>query len=151
VAPFFPVSAATADVPLVTLAMLLAFAGPRTVMVALPFLALFVSFLSDRSPALLLLGYVPLLPFALALERVALPFTQFGRLAIATVATGMCMRLLLSIAAIVGPAELVFTPVIVNILLPGLFFDLVLVVLAYIPFRVAGWEPRSLSLARGRY
>lgn len=150
VAPYFPLSAATADVAIVALALLAAFAGPRTVMVSLPFLALFVSFLTDRSAALLLLGYTPLLPLAIALERVPFPFTQFGRLAIATVGSGLCVRFLLSAAAIAGDAELVFTPVIVNVLLPGVVLDLVLVTVAYLPFRLAGWEFHSLALARGR-
>ncbi|MCK6563519.1 MAG: hypothetical protein L6Q80_02070, partial [Dehalococcoidia bacterium] len=57
VAPLFPVAAATFDFALAALAILMVFVGPRSVMYALPLTAVFLGFATDRSPALLLLGY----------------------------------------------------------------------------------------------
>jgi hypothetical protein len=147
-APLFPLSAAEPDLVLVCLAWLLAFAGPRSAMLGLPLLAVCVGFLSDRSPALLLFAYLPLLPLSLWLEQANAPIGGFGRFAVSGLATGFGARLLLASAAMLGAASLAIGPLIFSLLLPGLVLDLLFLLLAYVPMRIAGWEPQGMSLRR---
>ena len=151
VAPLFPVSAAVPDYALVVLVILTVFAGPTTVMVALPLMALFLGFASDRSPGLLVMAYLPLLPLALYVEDLRVPLNRYAQMAVAGVATGAWARLLLALGAIAGGADLSFGAIVGQLVIPGLFLDFALLTLVYAPFRLLGWSGRGMSLQRSRW
>ncbi len=151
VAPLFPVSAAVPDYALVLLVVLTVFAGPATVMVALPLMAVCLGFASDRSPGLLLLAYLPLLPLALYLENSQMPLNSYSQMALAGVATGAWARLILALGAIAGGADPSFGAIAGQLVIPGLFLDFALLTLVYAPFRLLGWSGRGMSLQRSRW
>jgi hypothetical protein len=115
-------------------------------MFGLPLLAVMLGFLSDRSPALLLIAYLPVVPLAAWLEGANAPVGAYGRFAGAGIVTGLVARTLLSTAAILGAASLPVASLLFSVLLPGLLLDLGFLTLAYVPTRFAGWEPQSMTL-----
>ena len=147
-APLFPLDGAVADVVLLALAMLAMTAGPRAAMAALPALCLAASFTSDRSPGLLIIGYLPLLPLATVLEEAALPMNRFLRLLTAVVITGLWARLVLAGGAFAQGADFAPAALIRDILIPGVALDGLLLSLLYLPSRLMGWTPQSLTLRR---
>jgi hypothetical protein len=149
--PYFMLSAAQADILLVTLALLLVFQGPRVAMVSLPMIAVFLGFLSDRSPATLILAFLPLLPLAYWLDQSGTPVPRYVQTVFAVGTTGLWARLLLSATNYTQGAQVELGSLFFNILLPGLVLDLALLSLAYLALHLLGWEPRSLSPARERY
>jgi cell shape-determining protein MreD len=151
VAPLFPVSAAIPNLALMALVLVAAFGGAKAVMVGTPFLALSLAFLSDRSAALLLLAYLPLLPLAAYLDSTRIPMNRYVQTLVAAGAVGAFVRVLLALAAISSGAEASLTVLLVQVLLPGLLLDSALLTLAYIPLRFVGLEPRSLTLQRGGF
>lgn len=151
VAPLFPLSAAIPDYALVTLVILTVFAGPATVMLALPLMALSLGFASDRSPGLLLLAYLPLLPLSLYVEEARVPLNRYAQMAVAGVATGAWARTLLALGAIVGGADPAFGALAGQLVIPGVFLDLALLTLVYVPLRLLGWTGRGMSLQRSRW
>lgn len=151
VAPLFPISAASPDYALVALVILTVFAGPTTVMVALPLMALFLGFASDRSPGLLLMAYLPLLPLALYLEDSRVPLNRYAEMAVAGMATGAWARLVLAFGAIAGGADPSFGAIVGQLVIPGLILDFALLTLVYAPFRLLGWTGRGMSLQRSRW
>lgn len=151
VAPLFPVSAAIPDFALVTLVMLAVFAGPGTVMLALPLMAICVGFDSGREPGLLLMAYLPLLPLALFIEESRLPVNRYAQMTLAGVATGIWARTMLALGAIAGGAEPAIGTLAFGLLVPGLLVDFVLLTVVYTPFRVFGWSARGMSLQRSRW
>ena len=151
VAPLFPVSAAVPDYALVTLVILTVFAGPATVMLALPLMAICLGFASDRSPGLLLMAYLPLLPVALYVQDSRLPLNRYAEMTVAGVATGVWARTLLAFGAIAGGANPSFGAIIGQLVIPGLFLDFALLTLVYAPFRLLGWSGRGMSLQRSRW
>lgn len=151
VAPLFPVSNVTFDFVLVTLVAVAAFGSPRRAMVCVPVAALAYGFLSDRSPALLLLAYLPLLPLGVYLEEARVPLNHFARTALATLATGAWARLLLATGAILGGAEAGPGDVFLGVILKGLFLDFALLSVVYVPLRLLGWSGQGMSLQRGTY
>lgn len=148
VAPLFPLRGAVADAGLVTLLALAAAMGPRVALWAVPLFALTLSWVTDRSPGLLLLAYLPLLPLAYFLEGVRLPMGRLSRALAAGAATGLWARGLLAGGAMAQGASFALSQLVTTVLVPGLAFDLVLVAGLYLFLRLAGREPRSLSLAR---
>ena len=87
------VVATTLAVVAAALVMVVAFGGPRAAMVAVPVVALSFAFASNRSAALVLLAYLPLLPLAFVLEEGGLPLNRFAQTLVAGVATGLWARL----------------------------------------------------------
>jgi len=151
IAPFFPIAGANFDFALVTLALLMVFAGPHVFMVALPTTALLLGFVSDHSPALLLVAYLPLLPLAAYVADLRVPLNRYAQTLLAGLATGMFARLLLSVAAVVQGADFGLSYTLGQILLPGAFLDFVFLTILYFPLRFVGWVPQSTSLQRGGY
>ena len=151
VAPLFPIRGASPDFALVTLVILAAFSGPRTVMVALPVLSVLLGFSTDRAPGLLLLGYLPLLPLAAYLDRGPLPINRYAQVLAAGVTTGLWSRFLLAFGAIAQGADPQMSALIADVLVPGFFLDLALITIAYFPFRFVGWTPRQMTLHRGGF
>ena len=151
VAPLFPVRGALPDFALIALALLAAWAGPTPVMVGLPLLALSLGFVSDRSAALLLLAYIPLLPLASALGQSGLPLNRYVRLVLAGAATGAWARSMLAAGAIAQGADFATGVILRDLLVPGLALDLSLLALTCLSMRAFGWEVQELSLQRRSY
>ena len=151
VAPLFPIAGAVPDLPLVALLILAVYAGPTSVMVGLPFVAICTGFASDRAPGLLVLGYLPLLPLAVGIEGWRVPLGQFVRLALVGTATGLWLRSVLALSSVAQGADPAFWALIGDVLIPGAFLDIALLTVAYVPFRLIGWSGRGMTLRRGGY
>lgn len=151
VAPLFSLGGAVPEVGLVTLLLLGLFEGPGVVMGGMPVVAILQSFVSNRAAALLVIAYVPMLPFAAALEDWRVPLWEYPRAVIAILAAGAWLRTVLALAAIAQGADHAFVPLVFEVLLPGAFLDLVLLTIAYAPLRFIGWGGRRLSLQGSRY
>lgn len=151
VAPLFPVSAATFDFTLASSALLLVFSGPRVAMFALPLTAILLGFVTDRSPALLLVGYLPLLPVAAVLADLHVPINRYAQLLVAGLSTGLFVRLLLALAAVAHGAAFPPGVVVWQLFLPGLLLDFLLLTIVYFPLRFVGWDPKSMTLRRSGF
>lgn len=151
VAPLFPLSAAVPDFVLLVLVVVAAFGSPRRAMVCVPLAAIAYGFLSDRSPALLLMAYLPLLPLGLYLEEAQIPLNHYARTLAATLLTGLWMRGLLMLGPLLGGADASFGAVAGQVLIPGLFLDFALLSVVYVPLRLIGWSGQGMSLQRGTY
>ncbi len=149
VAPLFPAGAAVADAGLIMLMALAFFAGPTTVMFALPFFAVCAGFLTNREPGLLLLGYLPLLPMAAWLESTTVPLTGIGRFLITAAITGISVRLAQTIGAAANGASIPVWTTLSSVFIPGLVFDLCLLTLVYVVCRSIRLEPQRMTLGRG--
>jgi cell shape-determining protein MreD len=151
VAPLFPVSAAVPEFVLLALVIVAAFGNPRRAMVCVPVAAIAYGFLSDRSPALLLLAYLPLLPLGLYLEEARVPLNHYARTLVAALATGLWIRALLMLGTVVGGADATLGAAVGQVLVPGLFLDFALLSVVYVPLRLIGWSGQGMSLQRGSY
>ena len=151
VAPLFPLGAATPDFALIAVMALAIYEGPHPAMVAIPFLAVMIGFASDRSPALLLLAYLPLLPFAYLLEVADLPLNRYAQSSVVVVIGGMAARLILSLGPLLQGADFTIFGLLKDLLLPGMLLDWVMLTVVFIPLRILGQEARQLTLARSRY
>lgn len=150
-APLFPLSGATFEFAPLLLLLVARFKGPKPAMIALPFAAVLTAFLVDRAPALVLLGYLPLLPLLYLLEEYGPPLGSIGRTVLAAVFGGLWLRALLSFAAIADGAAFEPRLLIGSVLLPGVFLDAFLTAAFYAPLRFVAWEPRSMNLTRRGY
>ena len=151
IAPLFPIAGANFDFALVVLALLMVFAGPRVFMVALPVTALLLGFVSDHSPALLLVAYLPMLPLAAYVADLRVPLNRYAQTLLAGAATGVFARLLLSLAAVAQGADFGLSYALGQVALPGAFLDLGLLTILYFPLRFVGWVPQPTSLQRGGF
>jgi hypothetical protein len=151
VAPLFPLASAVPDFALLALVASAVFAGPRPAMAMLPALALAVGFLTGRSPALLIVAYLPLLPAGRWLETSGLPLSAYARLAILTAAGGAFARTILAAGAFANGAD--FAPAILlrDFIFPGIVLDAALLSAVYVPARLLGVRAGTLSLQRGGY
>jgi hypothetical protein len=151
VAPLFPLGAATADMPLIAMVVLMLFAGPRALMWGMPVVALWLAFATNRSPGLLILAYLPLVPLGALLEGARLPVNRYAQALLVTLATAGWARLVLSTGAMVHGSGFQPVPLIVDLLLPGALLDAALLTFASIPCRFVGWVPRPMTLQRSGY
>ena len=151
VSPLFPVSAAVPDMSLVTLVMLAVFAGPTSVMIGLPLMAIFVGFDSGRQPGLVLMAYLPLLPVALFLEESRIPLNRYLQTTLAALFTGAWARTVMAFGAIAGGADPAFGALVGQLVVPGLVLDFALLTLVYAPVRLLGWSGRGVTLQRSRW
>lgn len=151
VAPLFPLGSAVPDLVLTTLVTVAVYAGPRRAMVAVPLAAVLLSFTTGRSAALLLVAYVPLLPLAALLAEGHVPLNRFAQTVTGGVLTGVWARTTLALGAIVGGADPQVMTLLFAILVQGILLDAFTVTAAYLPWKVIGLHPRSLSLARTGY
>jgi len=151
VAPLFPIQGAVPDFVLVTLITFATWAGPRTAMVSLPIVAVFLGFAGNREPGLLILAYLPLLPLGLFIDEANLPFSRFVQVLLTAAGTGLWARLVMSAGAFIGGAEVSLSGLLFLVLVPGLFLDILLVTFAYLPFRLMGKQARPMTLQRGTF
>ena len=150
-APLFPVAGVTFDFVLLALVVIAAFGSPQRAMLCVPVAALAYGFLSGREPGLLVLCYLPLLPLGFYLEEARVPLNHYARTLGAFMATGVWVRLLLVLGAVVGGADAGPGQVVADVLLPGLFVDFALLSVVYVPLRLLGWSGQGMSLSRGGY
>ncbi len=151
VAPLFPVAGAVPEFVLLGLVLMAAFSSPSPVMVLTPLMAVALAFLSDRSPGLLLVAYLPLLPLGFALEESPVPLNHYLRTLAMIVVTGVWLRTLLALGAMASGAAPAFSLLLSDVLVPGAFLDAALLTVVYIPMRLVGWSGRGMTLQRGRY
>lgn len=151
VAPLFPVAGAVPDLVLLTLCLAAAFAGPSPVMVMTPVGAVMLGMLSDRGAGLLLLAYVPVVVIRALLEEVPLPLGEAGKTWLTMLGSGLAARTVLAVGAMLAGAPTMFGPLVSLVLLPGVFIDAVLLLVFYVPLRLAGLRGASFAATRGRY
>ena len=151
VAPLFPVGGVTFDFLLLSLVVVAAFGAPRRALVCVPVAALAYGFLADRAPGLVLLAYLPMLPLGVYLEQSGVPLNHFAQTAVAMVATGAWVRLLLVLSAVLGGADGSAGVIFGDFILPGMFLDFALLSVVYVPLRLLGWSGQGMSLKRGSY
>jgi len=151
VAPLFPIAGAVPEFVLLGLTLIAAFGSPTAVMVLTPLAAVAAGFLSDRSPGLMLVGYLPLLPVGVGIEGAPAPLNHYLRTLGMMLATGAWLRAVLALGAVAGGAEPAMGPMLTDVILPGMFLDLVLLTVVYIPLRLAGIPGRGMTLQRSRY
>lgn len=151
VAPLFPLWSIVPNVALLALVLVGVIGGARAIMLGTPILAISLGFLSDRSPALLLLGYLPLLPLAAYLETATVPMSRYLQTVSAMVVVGLTIRVLLALAAVSSGASLTLGVLLWQVAVPGMVLDAALLTLAYVPLRFVGLEPRALTFERGSF
>ncbi len=151
VAPLFPLDAAIPDLALIGILALIIYEGPHPAMVAVPILALIIGFASDRSPALLLLAYLPVMPLAFWLDTAGLPLNRYAQASIVAVVGGMAARLLLAMGPLTEGAAFSFGGLTKDLLLPGALLDWALLTIAFIPLRLLGREASRMTLSRSSY
>ncbi|HEY5477041.1 MAG TPA: hypothetical protein VIK11_10015 [Tepidiformaceae bacterium] len=151
VAPLFPVGAAIPDLVLIGIMALALYEGPHPAMVAIPILALIMGFASDRSAAMLLFAYLPVLPLAFFLETSGLPLNRYAQASLTAVVGGMLARLFLSLGPLTSGAAFSIGGLTKDLLLPGAFLDWALLSVAFIPLRFLGREASRLTLSRSSY
>lgn len=150
-APFLTISAAQADLLLISLALLMVYQGPKVAMVSLPLIALFLGFTSDRSPAVIILALLPLLPLAYWLEEAGAPISRFLQTLLAVGVTGMWARVLLAMTVVAEGASMQAGALVFSVVMPGLMLDILLLSLAYLVCRLLRCEPKTLAMPRERY
>lgn len=148
VAPFFPLRGAQPNVALIILFGIAVAGGPRLAMGAIAPLALLVAFQTGRPPALVLAGYLPLLPLGYLIEGGRVPLNAFARAIVAVLATGGWARLMLSLGAFSAGATFSIRELGSDVLISGAILDLVLLSVVYLPLRLTGVSGRSLSPSR---
>lgn len=151
VSPLFPVAGTQGDVLLVTLALFAVYGGPKSAMWAIPLGAVLLAILTGRSPGLLLIGYLPLLPLLVLFEASNLPLGNYARTAAAVVLTGFWSRVVLVAATLIQGGNAGVSLIAIDLLLPGIFLDFALLTLVYVPQRALRWRQASMRLERGGY
>jgi len=151
VAPLFPVGGAVPNLALVTLVVVGVFGGVQGVMLGTPVLAISLGFLTDRSPALLLLAYLPLLPLAAYLDAARVPMNRYFQTVSTMAVLGIIVRLLLAFAAVSSGAEISAGVLVLQVLLPGMILDAALLTFAYFPLRFVGLQPQEPTVQRGSF
>lgn len=153
VAPLFPFSLAQADFALLFVAWIMFFRGPHTSMWVVPTLAVLLGFMTNHSPALFLLGFMPVVILAsvLRVDGTNLLLGKYWRAAGIVVATGTWTRSLFALIAIVQGADPSIGVLIGSIIIPGIFLDWALLTLAFVPSRLIGLDVANTALSRGGY
>lgn len=147
----FPLRGAVVDFGLLTVVLLALTAGPRAAMLAVPFCALTVGFASDRSPGLLVLAYLPVLPLGVFIEEARLPLPRYLQLCGLVVLCGAWARGMLAASAILQGADFATVPLLRDLFAPGLALDVVAFTAMYLPIRMIGRGAESFTLRQGRY
>ncbi len=152
-APLFPFSIAQADIALVFIAWLTLFRSPKTAMWVAPVMAVLLGFMTNRSPAMFLLGFLPLLPL-IALSGVSytnIILGNYWRALAVVVLTGAWARVIFALAAMSHGADPAIGTLVGSIIIPGIFLDGALLTLAFAPSRLIGLDVANMALTRGGY
>jgi hypothetical protein len=151
VASLFPLRGAVIEFGLLTVLLLALTAGPRAAMLAVPFCALTVGFASDRSPGLLVLAYLPVLPLGLVFEQARVPLPRYLQLCALLVVCGAGARLLLAGSAIFQGADAMPVVIVRDLLAPGFVLDFLAFTAMYVPIHMIGRGAETFTLREGRY
>jgi hypothetical protein len=151
VASLFPLRGAVIDFGVLTVLLLALTAGPRAAMLAVPFIAVSVGFASDRSPGLLVLAYLPVLPLGVMFEETRVPLPRYVQLAALLVISGAWARMLLAGSAIFQGADVPAVAIVGDVLAPGFLLDLLAFTAMYVPIRMIGRGADTFTLREGRY
>lgn len=151
VAPLFRAAGAEASIVLLFVLLVLIIEGPKPAMVAAPAAGVLYAFAAGLSPALVLVGTVPLVLVAAWLEDIRLPVARFALVAAVFVIAGLWLRLVLATGAIIQGSDAALWELVSRVLIPGALLDLSLLAVAYLPIRLVGFEPREMSLGASRY
>jgi hypothetical protein len=151
VAPLFRLGGAEASVVMLFVMVVLMLEGPRPAMVAAPIAALLYAFAAGITPALVLIGFVPLVMIGAWVEDLRWPVARFALVATTFLAATAILRLVLALGAVVQGADAAFWILFSRVLLPGMVIDLALLAVAYAPIRIGRIELREMSLATMRY
>jgi hypothetical protein len=100
---------------------------------------------------LVLLGYLPLLPLLVVFESANLPLGNYARTAGAVLITGLTPRCVFAAGALVDGAQFDLGVLVFQLLLPGVFVDLALLTVVYVPQRALRWRQADMQLTRGGY
>jgi hypothetical protein len=92
-----------------------------------------------------------MLPLAAYLAGLRVPLNRYAQTLVAGAATGMFVRLLLSLSAVAQGADFGLSYALGKVLLPGALLDVGLLTIAYFPLRFVGWNPQPTSLQRGGF
>ncbi len=125
VSPLFPFSIAQFDIPLVFVAWTALFRGPKTAMWVVPIVAILLGMLTFRSPALFLLGLLPVVPL-IAISGVSYSnfiFGNYWRALLVVILTGAWSRTLFAFVAIAQGADPAIGTLVGSIIIPGIFLD----------------------------
>lgn len=148
VAPLFPIAGAQADLAMITILTVALLAGPRPAMVATPALAIAIGFAGSRSPGLLLVSYAAVLPLAAFMEGLPYSLGRFSRLLVTAVIAGAWGRFLLGVAAIAASSSFTITPLVFQVMLPGIVFDALLIGAVYLACQLSGAGLQRFTLQR---
>ncbi|GIW13397.1 MAG: hypothetical protein KatS3mg062_0836 [Tepidiforma sp.] len=151
VAPLFPIAGANPQLVLLMLCLVAAFSGPVPAMVLTPVGAVMLGMLSDRDAGLLLLAYLPVVALGALLEDAPVPLSHAAKTYSMTLGAGLVARSVLAAGAMLGGAPAAIGALVSDVLVPGVFIDMVLLTLCYVPLRLAGLRGSGFRLQRGRY
>ncbi|MCA9822251.1 MAG: hypothetical protein R3C29_03635 [Dehalococcoidia bacterium] len=151
VAPIFRVGGAELQFVLLFVLLVLLLEGPRPAMIATPIAAVSLAFVMGRSPALMLISFLPLVVAAAWLDELRLPVTRFAVVAGAFAGAGIWARFVLALSAMVQGADIALGTLVIDVLLAGILLDLALLAVASLVVRLVGFEQRPLSLGAARY
>jgi hypothetical protein len=119
--------------------------------VAAPIAAILYAFAAGIAPALVLIGFVPLVLIGAWVEDLRWPVARFALVATTFLSGTAILRLTLATGAIVQGADAATWTLVGHVLIPGAVLDLALLGIAYVPLRVGRIELREMSLNASRY
>ena len=139
IAPFITISGATLNFNLLAIIFIATYTNRTTSVGALILLALLTGSITETPYEWVLLAYLPAIPlvyfiYFLMRERV---HTFITLLAVTTI-VGLWGRILMSVVAISGGTSTSFGEVISQILAPGILLDMILVIIFYGIYKLAG-------------
>jgi hypothetical protein len=151
VAPLFRFGSAEASIVLLFVLFVLILEGPRPAMVAAPAAAILYAFAAGLSPALVLIGFAPLVLIGAWIEALRWPVARFALVAGTFVAATAVLRLVLAAGAVLQGADAAVWTLIGRIMIPGAILDVALLGIAYLPLRIGRIELHEMSLGASRY
>jgi hypothetical protein len=151
VAPLFRLAGAEASIVMLFVLVVLVIEGPKPAMVAAPIAAVLYAFAAGLAPALVLVGFVPVVVIGAWIEELRLPVARFALVAGAFLLATTWLRLVLAAGAILDGADAAVWVLISRILIPGAILDLALLAVAYVPARLGRVELREMSLGGARF
>lgn len=150
-ASLFPIRAAVLDFGLLSVVFIALAGGPRAAMFAAPVAALTVGFTSDRSPGLLLMAYLPVLPLAAFADEARFPVSRYVVLLCVVLLSGIWARVMLTLGPLSEGADFGLAVFIRDLVLPGLVLDFLAFTALYAPLRLLGRVHETLTPQRSRY
>tara|TARA_B100000809_G_C14914456_1_gene451071 strand:+ start:275 stop:793 length:519 start_codon:yes stop_codon:yes gene_type:complete len=145
IAPFFTIGGAILDFNLLAIIFIATYLSRKISIGALVLLSLLTGAITETPYEWVLLAYLPTIPliYFIYLLRGETTHTFITVLATATV-IGLWGRILMSVVAVSGGTSTSFGVVITQILAPGILLDMVLVIIFYGIYKMAGLNKQRL-------